>query len=299
LERREVLHTTPRTNKPFHTLASLAPRPLAHSKFNYYYLYLHKNYVRGIVAFIFLSVTSSIPYFIYNLYLRLLILGLLMLTLYFNNTIMMDEAFWIADWGMGACWMFLGLSGMGMLAFDEVAGENRTQNTSSLHPLVGAWIIYTAAWSNLTGTVWRKKVMLILVCMVTISVHLLTNLFGREYLNGMEGYAPRLDFDNVQAVVLLGVLTIAVLIISWIVEGHIRMQFMNSWDLLLKKIEQEELLQKQRFSVEQLEIIRNIMENKNEVRIDGLERHSDRDNLFPIPTLFAHRFAALIASLSS
>mmetsp|Transcript_1746 Transcript_1746/g.3414 ORF Transcript_1746/g.3414 Transcript_1746/m.3414 type:complete len:1047 (-) Transcript_1746:22-3162(-) len=244
-------------------------------QFSYYYLYLHKEYNRNTVILGVLLTIGNIPFAPFNIFPRILGLFLMALVMFFNSTDRMDDTFWIADWGLGFTWLFLGFAGSAALSFDDILDPESYDNESPLHRPVGMWMIFAAVWSLITGTVWRKKVILVTLSSFIQGFFIMTNAMTREhwlpegrleFTSGQmnESIGRKSRYNEFLALGLIFFYTLVLLGISRIVEGHIRMQFLKSWELVQKKFEQDELLQKQRFSVEQLQIIRDIMENRNE-----------------------------------
>ena len=94
-------------------------------QFNYYNLHIHRTHVRFLTFALIFGLFAAIPFTLYNLYLRVPAVILLLFALYFSNTEKLDSTFWIADWGLGIVFFCGSLVLSAMLAYDEVLDSKR------------------------------------------------------------------------------------------------------------------------------------------------------------------------------
>ncbi|GMH53913.1 hypothetical protein TL16_g01562 [Triparma laevis f. inornata] len=252
-------------NLKFHDIA-------IEEQFNYYYLYIHSSYIRMLTVVLLLALIAAIPLTTHNLIIRAPIAILLLLSLYFTSTKMMDERFWIADWSLNLIFFFGNISLIIMLAFDVVLAEDKDSsrqryfkidvdnfdNNFNIGLIIGSWMIYLASWTLLTGTAWRKQLVFLFISYICICIQIKFRTIRQKDFDDSN------DYHVYTSMVVLAVYTILCSLISRSNENNMRQQFYQSWTLLRAKIHQEQLLQKQKFNEEEIEVIRQVMENRNE-----------------------------------
>ncbi|GMH96195.1 hypothetical protein TrVE_jg4839 [Triparma verrucosa] len=248
-------------NLKFHDIA-------IEEQFNYYNLYIHSSYIRIFTAVLLLSLIAAIPLTTHNLIIRGPVALLLLLSLYFSSTKMMDEMFWIADWSLNLIFFFGNISLIIMLAFDVVLDKNpesyfkidveNFDNNFNIGFIIGSWMIYVVAWTLLTGTAWRKQLIFLFLSYAAVCVQIKYRTIRQTEFDDSN------DYHVYTSMMVLAVYTVLCSLISRSNENNMRQQFYQSWTLLRAKIHQEQLLQKQKFNEEEIEVIRQVMENRNE-----------------------------------
>ena len=123
-------------------------------------------------------------------------------------------------------------------------------------------MLYVTSWTTFTGTAWRKKVIFLFVTYAMMSAQIFTGLVSREKFRGDD--AVDTSSNAVTSNLMLLLYTNLLLWISRVNENHMRKQFYQSWTLLQAKIKNEQMLQKQKFNEQEIEVIRQVMENRNE-----------------------------------
>ena len=123
-------------------------------------------------------------------------------------------------------------------------------------------MLYATSWITFTGTAWRKKVFFLFVSYTSMSAQLFTGLVSRARISGMDPIDT--GSNAIISNMLLFLYTLLLLWSSRVNENHMRKQFYQSWTLLQTKIQQEQMLQKQKFNEQEIEVIRQVMENRNE-----------------------------------
>jgi len=255
-------------------------------QFCYFFLFKHVKYVR---FFILLAVTLLViqllstvvtdpAALLSRLPMRLPLLAGLAIVYYFTNPRKLEIKFWVTDWCLGMCAWLGCLVITTMIDLDDVihpADDVTSAVFDTPKPtLVTVWMSYVTMWACLSGAVFRKKIGFIATAWVYVAGQIQFN-FVKYSEDGATGgpdwegvdYASfnRSKFQSITSLLLFTILLFA---IAYTVEFHIRVQFYHSWVLQERKIETEKLLQKQKFSEDEIEIIKEVMEASKNSDID-------------------------------
>ena len=237
-------------------------------QFKFYYLYVHMIHIRVLllvgltVSFVALPLSllasesdeDRVEEYLIRGTLIIVTLAAIPLTSRCN----VEKMFFFVDWALSFTAFVASVCTIAVLRFDEAYSESTEEK------LIAFTQLFVLVWVFGTGTVWVRKFIYVAINFCIFS--LLVIMDGKH-----DNRAAMSAFGRFKIIISYGVYLCVAIYISRVIELYHRIQFHRCWEYAKEKYEAEDALIKSKFTDEQIAIIQQVMENKNNDIDDELQ----------------------------